>query len=211
MASISIRQDISFQNRPIQQDRINAAHLLPHLLVILSLTVFAFFAHELGHAIVAQLLGARVTMIHVLGFEWYPKIMWMPQVGFGGYVYWVEPFTISLAMDKFILAAGSTTTLLVSIVAVLTLTFLPLRGLTRTAFFVLACYFLDSLVHLAPILGLVPPGWSTRFTGSFAEAYFAALEIGFSREMYIGMILLLSAFISILLVRVLLHTETSHS
>ncbi len=175
--------------------------ILPHLLVILLVAVGMFFAHELGHAIVAQFFGARVVMFNVLGMQWFPQLEWMPQLGFGGYVYWFAP--VSLTNHRLIVMAGSTFTLLLSVGAVMALNVLPIRGIARTALAVMALYFLDSLVKILPVLGWIPLGWNSRFTRSFSEAYFAAVGLGIPSQIYLAAIVLLSILNTIFLIRAL--------
>jgi hypothetical protein len=43
--------------------------MAPHALVILVFVVGAFFAHEFGHALVAQFFGARSVTFHGLGMQ----------------------------------------------------------------------------------------------------------------------------------------------
>lgn len=173
----------------------------PHLLVALGVVIAACFAHELGHALAAQFFGARIVMFNVLGMQWIPKIEWMPQFGYGGYVYWFAP--VNLTNHRLILMAGSTFTLLLALGAVATLNLFPHRGFTRTALIVMSLYFIDSLVKIFPALGWVPFGWSSRFTRSFSEAYFAAVALGIPNFVYIGGVVLLSVLITFFLVRVL--------
>jgi hypothetical protein len=161
----------------------------------------AFFAHELGHAIVAQIFGARIVMFNVLGMQWYPKLEWMPQLGFGGYVYWFAP--VSQTNHRLIVMAGSTLTLFLSVIAVIGLNLFLVRGVVRFALAVVSLYFLDSLIKILPIVGLVPPGWNSRFTRSFSEAYFAAVGLGIPSQVYIGAIFGVSLFVTLFLVRVL--------
>lgn len=207
MASIPLEPRV-LANQRLHWNRLETLwQILPHALVILIFSVGAFFAHELGHALVAQFFGARVVMFNVLGMQWYPKLEWMPQFGFGGYVYWFAP--VNLTNHRLIMLSGSTTMLLVSIAAVSALSLLPLRAWTRTACIVMSLYFLDGLFKILPVLGWMPLGWNSRFTRSFSEAYFAAVGLGISREMYIAAIFVSSALILILLARALTRSRTT--
>ncbi len=172
-----------------------------HAIVIAGVAIGAFFAHELGHALVAQLLGARIAMFNVLGMQWYPRLEWMPEIGYGGYVYWFAP--ADRTIHWLIVLAGSTSTLLIACTAVIGLTLLPVRGLARTALAVLSLYFLDGFVHLLPVLGLNWLGNNSRFIKSFAEAYTAAVALGIPGAAYISFVLLTSALIVLLLARAL--------
>lgn len=177
------------------------ARATPHLIIALVVVVGALFAHELGHALVAQFFGARVVLFNVLGVQWFPTLEWMPQFGYGGYVYWFAP--VNLTNHRLILMAGSTTTLFMSMLAVAALTTLRPRGLLRTAFAVMALYYLDSALRILPAVGFMPPGWSSRFTRTFSEAYFATIAFGIPSQLYIGAILLLSLLSTLLVVRAL--------
>lgn len=189
-------------NQFVRAPRLAAfGQLVPHISVIVIMVIAALFAHELGHALVAQFFGARIVMFNVLGMQWYPKLEWMPHLGFGGYVYWFAP--VNLTNHRLIVMAGSNFTMLIAVGAVITLNVTRVRGVTRTALAIMSLYFLDSLVHALPVLGILPLSWNTRFTRTFSEAYFAAIGLGMTREIYLGAIFALSALITIFLVRAL--------
>jgi hypothetical protein len=173
----------------------------PHVLVAVALVTGALFAHELGHALAATLFGARVVMFNVLGMQWYPIMEWMPQLGFGGYVYWwAAPARTS---HWLIVMAGSNFTMLLAITAVLALTLTRPRGLARTSLAVISLYFLDSMIHALPVLGVWRPAWNFRFSRSFSEAHTAAVNLGIPSQVYLAVVFILSAFILVLLFRAL--------
>ena len=182
------------------------ARLVPHALVMIIFMVGIFFAHELGHALAAQFFGARVVMFNVLGMQWFPQLEWMPHLGFGGYVYWFAP--VSLTNHRLIMMAGSNFTMLLAIGAALALNVSSVRGLLRTTLAVMSFYFFDSVVHVLPIIGLIPPGWNSRFTRTFSEAYFAALGLGIPSQVYLAAIFILTALILVLLVRGLVRSRS---
>lgn len=182
------------------------ARIVPHALVMIIFMVGIFFAHELGHALAAQFFGARVVMFNVLGMQWFPQLEWMPHLGFGGYVYWFAP--VSLTNHRLIMMAGSNFTLLLSVGAALALNVSSARGLLRTALAVMSFYFFDSVVHVLPIIGLIPPGWNSRFTRTFSEAYFAALGLGIPSQVYLAAIFILTVLILVLLVRGLVRSRS---
>lgn len=173
--------------------------------VIVLFTMGAFFAHEFGHALVAQIFGARVVMFNVLGMQWYPTLEWMPQLGFGGYVYWWAP--PDRTTHSLIVMAGSNFTILLALGAAVALNVFRPRGSVRVALGVMSFYFLDSLIKIFPVLGIIPRGWNYRFTRTFSEAYYAAVNLGFPSEIYIGAILVTSLVCALLVVRApeLLH------
>lgn len=175
------------------------SRLLPHLAVSMSLVIGIFFAHESGHAIAATIFGARVVMFNVLGMQWFPSLEWMPELGFGGYVYWWAP--PARETHWLIVMAGSNLTMLLAITAVLALNLFQPRGAARTALAVLSLYFLDSLIHVIPVLGLWRLGWNFRFTRSFSEAHTAAVNMGIPGEVYVSAVFVASTLILILLVR----------
>ncbi len=205
MASIPLEPRV-LSNQRLHWNRLDAlSRVLSHALVILIFIVGVFFAHELGHALAAQFFGARVVMFNVLGMQWFPRLEWMPHLGFGGYVYWFAP--VSLTNHRLIMMAGSNFTLLLAIGAALALNMLHLRGLLRTALAVMSFYFLDSVIHVLPIVGLIPPGWNSRFTRTFSEAYFAALGLGISSQVYLATIFILAALILVMFARGLVRSR----
>lgn len=180
--------------------------MLPHGLVIVGCVLGVFFAHEIGHALVAHVFGARIVMFNVLGMQWYPKLEWVPELGLGGYVYWFAPVNgddFYRTNHRLIMMAGSNFTLLLAVGAVTTLYVTRLRGVWRTALAAIALYFLDSLLHALPATGLLPFGWSVRFTRSFSEAYFAAVGLGIPAQVYLGALVVVSILIPLLLWRAL--------
>lgn len=172
-----------------------------HAVVIFMSVVGLFFAHEIGHFLAALFFGARILMFNVLGMQWYPHPEWMPQLGFGGYVSWLAP--LNSTNHRFILMAGSNFTMLLSITAVMILSTVRVRGLCRTALAVISLYSFDSVLHALPAVGVVPPGWSARFTVSFSEAYFAAVGLGMPGPVYLGAVIFLSILACVLLGRAL--------
>lgn len=193
--------------RVLANQRWRAPHLAAfrrlslHTFIIALCVVGALFAHEVGHALVAQLFGARIVLFNVLGIQWYPKLEWMPQFGFGGYVYWFAP--VNLTNHRLIMMAGSNFTLLLAICAVAALNVRRVRGVWRTALAVVSLYFLDGVIHALPATGILPLAWSSRFTRSFSEAYFAAVGLGIPGPVYLGALLALGILILILLGRAL--------
>lgn len=113
-----------------------------HLGVVSGVFVGIFFAHELGHALVALALGARIVAFNVLGIQWYPILAWIPQNGFGGYVVWYA--SPNLIVHRLIVMAGSMSTLLIALGAALALHRFAMRGLARTALIAFSFYFLVS-------------------------------------------------------------------
>jgi hypothetical protein len=172
---------------------------LPNIGLGILLVFGAFFAHESGHAIAATLFGARVVMFNVLGMQWFPTLEWMPQLGFGGYVYWWAP-PVRLT-HWLIVMAGSNFTMLLAFGSVLWLNVFQPRGLARTALAVVSFYFLDSLIHIIPVLGLWRLGWNFRFARSFTEAHTAAVNMGIPSQVYVGAVFIASALILVLLIR----------
>lgn len=177
------------------------ARALVQIVVIVLIALGISIAHEMGHALVATLFGARVVMFNVFGMQWYPTLEWMPELGFGGYVYWWAPPDRNL--HWVIVMAGSNFTLLLALVSALSLNLISPRGLARTALVVMSLYALDSLAKIVVVLRLFPLGWNVRFTRSFSEAYYAALGLGITGEIYISIVVLLSVIIAWLLVRAL--------
>lgn len=196
-----------FTNQRLRAPQIVAfRRLLLHAFIAALFVVGALFAHEVGHALVAQFFGARIVLFNVLGIQWYPRLEWMPQFGFGGYVYWFAPVNgdeFYRTNHRLIMMAGSNFTLLLAICAVSALNVRRVRGVWRTALAVISLYFLDGVIHALPAAVNLPLAWSSRFTRSFSEAYFAAVGLGIPGPVYVGALLALGILILIMLTRAL--------
>ena len=126
------------------------------------------------------------------------SLRWVPEYGFGGFVGWTVP--LSATIPLYVLAAGSTSTLLISILAVLGLTLLHPRGLLRTALIVLSFYFIDSILHIIPVLG-VNYYWAPMNVRSLSETFFALADLGVPGSAYIFFLAITSTTIVLLLIR----------
>jgi hypothetical protein len=173
---------------------------LAHAIVAIICGVGIFFAHELGHALTALLLGGSVQVFNVLGIQWYPKLLWMPQLGLGGFVIWTNPY--NPVVPNLIIAAGSTSTLLLALCAALLGNVTRARGVARTACLTLSLYFLDSVIHLIPVLG-VTYYWATTRVRGFSEAYFAFADLGIPGPFYSAFVFIVTLVILLLDARAL--------
>lgn len=151
-----------------------------------------FFLHELSHAAAVAAFRGRVLAINVLGVQWYPQVRVIPEVGLGGYVAWALP--PNPLLNQLVVVAGSTGTLLIALSAALLLKFLRPTGFLRTLLLALSFLFLDSVVHLLPVLGgasnAAPPA-----VRSFAESYYALLNLGVPGSWYIAAVVVTCALI----------------
>ncbi len=184
----------------VRTRQISFGKIFVHGFAVLVFVIAAFFAHELGHAVVALLLGGHVQMINVLGIEWYPKLTWMPQFGFGGFVSWTNPY--NPIVPNLIVIAGSTSTLLIAFAAALALNFRCARGVLRTGLFVLSLYFLDSLIHIIPVLN-TKYYWAPLETRAFAEAYYGFINLGVPGSLYINSVFIIIGIVFVLDLRAL--------
>jgi hypothetical protein len=192
--------EVLSRNRVLPAQPVPVRKWLAHGIVVLLGLTAIFFIHEMNHAALAILLGGRVLSFNVLGAQWFPRFIWMPQFGFGGFVFWSTPF--SLTAPNMILAAGSTGTLMISVCASLLLSALPWRGIARTLLIVLSLYFLDSVIHLIPVIG-VSYYWAPMNVRSFSEAFFAFADLGVPGPVYKGGVVLISLLDIGLVVRAL--------
>ena len=69
-----------------------------------------------------------------------------------------------------------------------------------TALGVVSLYFLDSIIHLIPVLGR-PSNVAPPWVRSFSETYYALLDLGVPSDRYIAVVFILSAVILFMLVR----------
>jgi hypothetical protein len=171
-----------------------------HSIVAMICGVGIFFAHELGHASAALLLGGNVQVFNVLGIQWYPKLLWMPQLGLGGFVIWTNPY--NPVIPNLIIVAGSTGTLLLALGAALMGNVTRARGVARTACLTFSLYFLDSVIHLIPVLG-VTYYWATTRVRGFSEAYFAFADLGVPGPLYSAVVFSVTLVILLLDARAL--------
>ncbi len=166
--------------------------------------VASFFAHEASHALAALALGGRILSMNVLGIQWIPSIQLATDFGFGGYTTWLIPF--NAVSTRLIVAAGSTGTLAIALLAAVSLNLFRARGITRTALIALSFYFADSIIHLIPVLGTTSnaaPPW----VRSFAEAHYALLDLGVKSQVYFIFVFASTLIILALLIRSLYHSR----
>jgi len=153
------------------------------------------FLHELSHAAAVLAFRGRVLAINVLGIQWYPQVRIIPGVGLGGYVAWTLP--PNPLLNQLVVVAGSTGTLILALVAALLLVLVHPTGYIRTLLFALTFLFLDSIFHLLPVFGgasnAAPPA-----VRSFAESYYALLNLGVPGAWYVTAVLTTSALIVVL-------------
>jgi hypothetical protein len=109
-------------------------------------------------------------------------------------------------VSRLIFLSGSIGNLIAALNAVLCVTLLPVRGLTRVALLTISFYFLDCLIHLIPILGVRQRGLGFLFTRSFAEAYYAAIAMGVPHNVYLALVFGASTLIVGLWLRALVLT-----
>jgi hypothetical protein len=192
---------LSLRTIPLLRPRFNLiVRLFIHAFVVALCVLAAFFAHEMGHVAATLLLGGRVLNINVLGAQWYPRFVWMPQLGFGGYVVWLlRPDNL---IPRVVLLSGSTGTLLIAVAAAVSLNLIRVQGVRRTALVVISLYFADSVIHIIPVLG-VTYYWAPLSVRGFSEAYFALADLGVPGSVYIAFVGIISLLIVTLMIRAL--------
>ncbi|RMF85891.1 MAG: hypothetical protein D6744_00600 [Planctomycetota bacterium] len=140
--------------------------------------------HELlGHGLTGVLLGGRITELHVLGVDLWPRPRW---VGWQGYYGWcgVEGLS-SDAADAWMGLAGSASTWLVAAVASVALWLRRWRGVARVALVCASLWWIDAATYLLPAFGLKR---SILWGGDYAEPYECAMRLGADGPLFLAVV-----------------------
>lgn len=150
---------------------------LGHVGVAGGLFVLGALAHEAGHGLAATLFGARLVRLNVLGVQLYPALAWDFQPGYFGRIWWQGQLTPGQRAWE--LLAGNLATMAVSAAALPLYLRLHPRGLAHTALLTLSLFFLDTLAHTLPTLGLpMYLFFGRRSVEAVSEGYLAAVALG---------------------------------
>lgn len=175
-----------------------AMRFAPYLLLFVVLMLGALFLHESGHMLVALWFHARITAFNLLGIQWFPNLAWRPEQGYLGWVSWAG--SLKPPQIQAVLLAGSMTTLFVAIGAAASLHLVRQGKWARFGVMLLSFYWVDVILHLAPVFGVRLPFFAAnpRSQRSVAEAYFAATELGVPSNLYLAAVTLAALFCFVL-------------
>lgn len=167
-------------------------------LLFIALALGALFLHECGHMVVALWFHARITAFNALGIQWFPALAWRPELGYLGWVSWAG--SLKPAQIQIVLLAGSITTLITAMTAAVALNLVRAGKWARLCLMVLSFYWIDVILHLAPVFGVRLPFFTNnpRAQRSVAEAYFAATELGMPSNLYLAAVIAAAAFCFVL-------------
>jgi hypothetical protein len=177
-----------------------AARSLPHLALAGLLFAFGVFLHELGHGIAATLLGVRIVRINVVGVDIWPDFRLNLEHGYWGRIWWRG--TLTPVESAWVGLSGNLATMSASLAALPLLLYLPRgapasgqrgqiprRPFVRTALVVLSLYFMDTLLHTLPTLGLpMYVLFGRRDPASVSEGYLSAQTLGCPGPVFQGAI-----------------------
>lgn len=170
-----------------------------YILIFPLFVILGGIAHELlGHGLVGLLVGGKLNLIYICGFEVTSDIRWVGWLGsFGG----CDISEIPTQGGKYITSlAGSTTTFIISIVAFLFFWFTNCKGFIRVVLFYLSSWCFDMFLYLLPCFGI--PHYIIGGE-MYSEPYEAATNLGFP-----GMLFLISCLTVIAIITTGLFFKT---
>ncbi len=146
--------------------------------------------HEAGHAVAAVLLGAQIVRVNVIGLDVWPAFRLNVQPGYWGRIWWQGQ--LAPPQRAWVSLSGNLATLAVSLVALPVFLTLSAPAHTparegqvyrvpcgQTALAMLSLFFLDSLLHTLPTLGLpIYLFFGRRDPATGSEGYLAATALG---------------------------------
>lgn len=175
--------------------------MIPRLLrvagSVLLFTVVLFSCvvwHELlGHALAAELVGGGVDRLVMFGIELFPSPGWVGMRG-GFAVIDIVGIEDGTVARSFVTLAGSGSTFLVAVAAVVAIRRFHPRGWTRVVLLAVAWWFLDLLTFTLPSVGLRR---GLFFGTTYSEPYEGAVGMGipgplFQGAVFVGTALLLA-------------------
>lgn len=142
------------------------------LLLPLSLVLGTAWHEIVGHGLAGVLCGGRLTYVKLLGFRVWPQLYWDRWEGYGACG--IEGIT-GYTGEKLMELAGSGSTWLVSVAAIVLLWTRRGHGWPRVILVLLGLWWIDLFTYTLPTWGLRR---SVLWGGTYSEPYEAAVALG---------------------------------
>lgn len=141
--------------------------------------------HEvIGHGLTGVLLGGRITYVEALGFQWWPQVN---PVGFSrGYGACNVSGLDTVTRDAVCNLAGSLSTWVVSLAALVALWAGRWSGWKRTLLLLLGLWWVDLLTYTLPTWGVRR---SVLWGAMYSEPYVAATDLGIPGPLFQAFVL----------------------
>lgn len=151
--------------------------------------VFGTLWHEvIGHGLTGIICGGHIEFIQILGLDIWPSLIWR---GFDGAYGYCDVQDVPTETGRQVVhLAGSMSTWIVSLIALLLLRWRPWKPAARFALICLSLWWIDLFTYTLPTWGLRR---SVFWGGTISEPYEAAVALGMPGFIFQALVVIATA------------------